>query len=116
MLRIYFALAYGAQNETIYGIGVPMIFAVAQPSLHGRRFKKCDILIFEQVSTRESRVHEGLLQMFMHGPAYPEPQWVTLGRLLGSAETWDEMREVMRAIDVKRRRIAMIPAWPIGGL
>lgn len=93
-----------------------MIFAVTNPSLHGHRIPKCDILIFEKVSTRETRVHEGLLQILMHGPAYPEPQWLTFGRLIGSAPTWNDMRDVLKTVNVRRKRIAMVPAVSVGGL
>jgi len=93
-----------------------MIFAIAKPSIHGHQIPKCDILIFEQVGARETRVHEGLLQMFLHGPAYPEPRWVTFGRFIGSADTWDEMRDVLRTINVRKKRIAMVPAVSVGGL
>jgi len=93
-----------------------MVFAVSKPSLHGHRLPKCDILIFEKVSTRETRIHEGLLQIFMDGSAYQEPQWVTFGRLIGSADTWDGMRDVMRTINVRKKRIATVPASSLGGL
>lgn len=91
-----------------------MIFAVAKPSIHGRRVKKCDILIFEQVRARETRVHEGLFQIFLDGPAYSTPQWVTFGRLIGSAETWWGMSAVLAGINVRKQRVLMVPA--IGGL
>jgi hypothetical protein len=91
-----------------------MIFAVEKPSINGHRFKKADILIFEHVSGRLTRVHEGLFQVFMDGPAYPEPQWVTFGRLLGSAETWWGLSSALTGIDVRKKRVLMVPA--IGGL
>jgi hypothetical protein len=87
-----------------------MIWAITEPVSGGRRIPHCDVLVWEQVSTRPSRCHEGLLQLFLEGPAYPRGEWVTFGRLLFQAATWPEMKQLLRHESVSGKQIVFVPA------
>lgn len=90
-----------------------MIWAITDPVIGGRRIPQCDVLVWEQVSTRPSRCHDGLLQLFLEGPASPRGTWVTFGRLLYQAATWPEMERLLRQDTlINGKQIIMIPASP----
>ena len=86
-----------------------MIWAIAEPVSGGHRIPNCDVLVWEQVSTRPSRCHEGLLQLFLQGPSYPHGEWITFGRLLYQAPTWSEMKQLLRQESVSGKQIVMVP-------
>ena len=87
-----------------------MIWAVEKPTIGGKRVPQCDVFVWEQVSAAPSRCREGLLQIFIKGPAYPTGQWITFGKLLASAETWDEMQTKLQAHRLAGKRVVLAPA------
>jgi hypothetical protein len=86
-----------------------MIWAITHPVIGGTRMP-CDVLIWEQTSANPSRCHDGLLQIFLQGAAYPDGEWVTFGWLLCQAETWEDMTRLLRQHPVHGKRVLLAPA------